>query len=91
MRVVVIGGGILGMAAARAVLGAGAEVTVVEKEDDVACHQTGRDGGVVHAGLCYSPAAEGAPVPARGRPAARLLRRAWPAVRRVREGAGRDQ
>ncbi len=50
-----IGGGILGMAAARAVLSAGAEVTVVEKEDEVACHQTGHNSGVVHAGLYYRP------------------------------------
>jgi (S)-2-hydroxyglutarate dehydrogenase len=55
MRVVVVGGGIVGMAAARAVLATGAEVTVVEKEDDVALHQTGHNSGVVHAGLYYRP------------------------------------
>ena len=57
MRVVVVGAGILGLAAARAVLAtvADAEVVVLEKESDVACHQTGRNSGVVHAGLYYTP------------------------------------
>jgi L-2-hydroxyglutarate oxidase LhgO len=57
MRIVVVGGGILGMAAARAVLaaGSGAAVTVIEKEADVALHQTGHNSGVVHAGLYYKP------------------------------------
>jgi (S)-2-hydroxyglutarate dehydrogenase len=32
-----------------------ATVTVVEKEDRVAAHQTGRNSGVVHAGLYYAP------------------------------------
>lgn len=57
MRVVVVGAGIVGLATAHRVaqLRPGAEVVVVEKEDDVAAHQTGRNSGVVHAGIYYPP------------------------------------
>jgi len=57
MRVIVVGGGILGLAAARlvAVDRPDADVLVVEKEQAVALHQTGRNSGVVHAGLYYEP------------------------------------
>ncbi len=57
MRVTVIGGGIVGLACARLVAREypGAAVTVVEKEPAVACHQTGHNSGVVHAGLYYEP------------------------------------
>ncbi len=57
MRLVVVGGGILGLAAARlaAVEGFGDEVVVLEKEPAPATHQTGRNSGVVHAGLYYEP------------------------------------
>ena len=57
MRVIVVGGGILGLAAARltAVEHPQAEVLVLEKERAVAQHQTGRNSGVVHAGLYYAP------------------------------------
>ena len=52
-RVAVIGGGIVGAAVARELLvrRPDAEVTVFEKEDRLASHQTGRNSGVVHAGL----------------------------------------
>jgi (S)-2-hydroxyglutarate dehydrogenase len=56
-RYVVIGGGILGLAVADRISRArpSAEVTVVEKEDRWAAHQTGRNSGVVHSGLYYKP------------------------------------
>ena len=56
-HVVVIGGGILGVATARRILQVrpGTEVTVLEKEPELAAHQTGRNSGVVHAGLYYEP------------------------------------
>lgn len=56
-RIAVIGGGIVGIAIARELLTRhpDAEVTVFEKEDRLAAHQTGRNSGVVHAGLYYEP------------------------------------
>ena len=55
-RIAVIGGGIVGIAIARALVLRGlGEVTVFEKEDHLGAHQTGRNSGVVHAGLYYQP------------------------------------
>ena len=56
MRLVVVGGGILGLATARQLARelAGAEVLVLEKEPAIARHQTGRNSGVIHAGLYYA-------------------------------------
>lgn len=55
-RIAIIGGGIVGVAIARALVLRGlGEVTVFEKEDRLAAHQTGRNSGVVHAGLYYQP------------------------------------
>ena len=52
-----VGGGILGGAVARELLHRepGAEVTLIEKEDRLAAHQSGHNSGVVHAGLYYPP------------------------------------
>ncbi|RAY13537.1 L-2-hydroxyglutarate oxidase [Actinomadura craniellae] len=50
-----MGAGILGLAVARQLAGSGARVTVLEKEDRVAAHQTGHNSGVAHAGLYYPP------------------------------------
>ncbi len=57
MRVGVVGGGIIGLAVARRIAETRPEttVTVLEKEHDVALHQTGRNSGVVHAGIYYAP------------------------------------
>ncbi|MEU1901192.1 L-2-hydroxyglutarate oxidase [Nocardiopsis dassonvillei] len=53
----VIGAGIVGLALARRLTlhRPGTRVTVLEKEDRVAAHQTGHNSGVVHAGLYYRP------------------------------------
>ena len=53
----VVGGGILGLAVAARLqeVDPDAVVTVLEKEDALATHQTGRNSGVVHAGLYYTP------------------------------------
>ncbi|MGI8330959.1 L-2-hydroxyglutarate oxidase [Actinomadura scrupuli] len=51
-RIGVVGAGILGLAVARRL---GAQVTVLDKEDRVAAHQTGHNSGVAHAGLYYAP------------------------------------
>jgi L-2-hydroxyglutarate oxidase len=57
MRCLVIGGGILGVAVAHrlATTRPDARVTLVEKEPTLACHQTGRNSGVIHAGVYYPP------------------------------------
>lgn len=56
-RIGVVGAGILGLATARelALNRHGAEVTVLDKEPRLAAHQTGRNSGVVHAGIYYAP------------------------------------
>lgn len=56
-RYAVVGGGIIGAAVARRLLELrpDAQVTLLEKEDRLAAHQTGRNSGVVHAGLYYAP------------------------------------
>ncbi len=53
----IIGGGIVGLATAMAVgkKYPKARVIVLEKEQDVAQHQTGRNSGVIHSGIYYKP------------------------------------
>jgi L-2-hydroxyglutarate oxidase LhgO len=53
----VVGAGIIGLAVARRLteLRPDSTVTVLEKEQEVALHQTGRNSGVVHAGIYYAP------------------------------------
>ncbi len=54
---VIVGGGIVGLATARqlALDHPHSTVTVLEKEDRVAAHQTGHNSGVIHAGVYYKP------------------------------------
>jgi L-2-hydroxyglutarate oxidase len=52
----IIGGGIVGLATAMAMGEAGhPSVLVLEAEDRLAAHQSGRNSGVIHAGLYYRP------------------------------------
>jgi len=53
--VVVVGGGIVGLATAHAVVRTGRTVAVVEREPRLAEHQTGRNSGVIHSGIYYAP------------------------------------
>lgn len=55
--VIVVGGGILGLASALALTerSPGLRLTLLEKEPALAVHQSGHNSGVVHAGLYYAP------------------------------------
>ena len=55
--VVVVGAGILGLATARELLTRrpDARVLVLERENEIAAHQTSHNSGVVHAGIYYTP------------------------------------
>ena len=54
---VVIGGGIVGLSTARALLERhpGARLLILEKEEGWARHQTGHNSGVIHSGVYYKP------------------------------------
>ena len=67
--VLVVGAGIVGLATARAVVRAhpGRSVVVVEKEPAVGRHQSGRNSGVIHAGVYYLPGSEKARLCTAGR------------------------
>jgi len=53
----VVGGGILGLASARELLlrRPALDVVVLERERELAQHQTGHNSGVIHAGIYYEP------------------------------------
>jgi len=52
---VVIGGGVVGLAVARALVLAGREVTVLEAEPALGAHSSSRNAEVIHAGIYYEP------------------------------------
>ncbi len=56
-QIAVVGAGIVGLAVARelALRDPSRHVVVLEQEERVATHQTGRNSGVVHAGIYYAP------------------------------------
>ena len=53
----IAGGGIVGLSTALALSAKfpNARIVLVEKEDDFALHQTGRNSGVIHSGIYYKP------------------------------------
>jgi L-2-hydroxyglutarate oxidase len=54
--VAIIGGGIVGLATARALqMRSQVSVVVLEAEDRLAMHQSGRNSGVIHSGIYYRP------------------------------------
>jgi (S)-2-hydroxyglutarate dehydrogenase len=67
-RIAVIGGGILGLAAAYRIgqRFPDAGITVLEKETSVCSHQSGHNSGVLHAGLYYKPGSLKARLAVRG-------------------------
>jgi L-2-hydroxyglutarate oxidase len=68
---VVVGGGILGLATAREWQRRfpGAAIAVLEREPEIAAHQTSHNSGVVHAGIYYPPGSLKARLCAQGRDA----------------------
>jgi len=54
---VIVGGGIVGLSVACKLVESrpGIRIAVLEKEDDWARHQTGRNSGVIHSGIYYKP------------------------------------
>ena len=56
-RCIVIGGGILGLSTAMHLLQCrpGTRLVLIEKESEIARHQTGHNSGVIHSGLYYKP------------------------------------
>ncbi|AEE51266.1 L-2-hydroxyglutarate oxidase [Haliscomenobacter hydrossis] len=56
-EVLIIGGGIVGLATAWRLMEARPDlkVTVLEKEPELATHQTGHNSGVIHSGIYYRP------------------------------------
>lgn len=65
-RVAVVGAGIVGLAVAARLAGRGDEVVVLEKEPAISRHQTGRNSGVIHSGLYYTPGSAKAVMSAAG-------------------------
>jgi (S)-2-hydroxyglutarate dehydrogenase len=55
--IIIVGGGIVGLASAYKINlhHPGLSILVLEKEDQVAAHQTGHNSGVIHSGLYYKP------------------------------------
>ncbi|HSU84989.1 MAG TPA: L-2-hydroxyglutarate oxidase [Thermoanaerobaculia bacterium] len=53
--VVVIGGGLIGLATAMALSAGGRRVAVLEAEERLAVHQSGHNSGVFHSGIYYKP------------------------------------
>ena len=54
--IVICGAGIVGLSVARELLNKGAEdIVILEKEDRLGVHASGRNSGVLHAGIYYTP------------------------------------
>ena len=55
--VIIIGGGILGLSTALRIVQSSPKtrLVLIEKEADIAQHQTGHNSGVIHSGLYYKP------------------------------------
>ncbi len=55
--VAIIGAGLIGLAAGREILGRrpGLRLAVLEKEAEIASHQSGHNSGVIHSGIYYAP------------------------------------
>ncbi|MDX1469487.1 MAG: L-2-hydroxyglutarate oxidase [Acidimicrobiia bacterium] len=69
--VCIVGGGLVGLSTAEALQSShdGISIAILEKEQKVALHQSGRNSGVVHSGLYYKPGSLKAKLCAEGREA----------------------
>ena len=58
--ILIVGAGIIGLATARALKIAfpKSEIGVLEKENEIAYHQTGHNSGVIHSGIYYAPGSQ---------------------------------
>lgn len=66
--VLIVGGGIVGLATGLALVGEfGERLALVEAEPELARHQTGHNSGVIHSGLYYAPGSQKATLCAEGR------------------------
>ena len=56
-EVAIIGGGMVGLALAYQLIerGISTKIILIEKEESVGMHSSGRNSGVIHAGLYYKP------------------------------------
>ena len=55
-KIIIVGGGILGLSIGRKFLIEGYKnITILEKEESIAKHQSSRNSGVTNAGLYYDP------------------------------------
>ena len=78
--VVILGGGMVGLSIANQLLERGItrRITILDKEPELGLHSSGRNSGVLHAGLYYKPGSLKARVCVEGAQAPPLLgRRAW--------------
>ncbi|ACV80869.1 L-2-hydroxyglutarate oxidase [Nakamurella multipartita] len=64
--VLIAGAGIVGLATAYELSRRGHSVTALDKEPEVAAHQTGHNSGVIHSGLYYAPGSLKATLGVRG-------------------------
>lgn len=89
---VIIGGGIIGMSTAMQLIDVypDARIALLEKESGPACHQTGHNSGVIHAGVYYTPGSLKAQFCPGGKPHHQsLLRSKRHSLRQLRQDAGR--
>ena len=57
IKLIIIGGGIVGLATAYSLSRRypRCQITILEKEDELCYHQSGRNSGVLHSGIYYTP------------------------------------
>ncbi len=87
---VIIGGGIIGMSTAMQLIEIypDARIALLEKESGPACHQTGHNSGVIHAGVYYTPGSLKAQFCLAATALPSLLRAECDSLRRLRQDAG---